>query len=90
VWLVAVLANCSLTARFVTANSQPNGVTDEQFLELRANWSEGAIAEILSVVAMFAFLNRWNDTMATPLEMRPVEVAQQALGALGWEVGKHG
>ena len=74
----------------LAASSQPNAVTDEQFLELRAHWSEGEIVEILGVVAMFAFLNRWNDTMATPLEMRPVEVAQRALGAQGWDVGKHG
>jgi len=74
----------------LAASSQPNAVTDEQFAALRAHWSEGEIVEILSVVAMFAFLNRWNDTMATPLEMRPIEVAQRALGAQGWDVGKHG
>jgi alkylhydroperoxidase family enzyme len=74
----------------LAASSQPNAVTDEQFVELRAHWSEGEIVEILGVVAMFAFLNRWSDTMATPLEARPVEVAQQALGAQGWGVGKHG
>ena len=71
-------------------SSQPNAVTDEQFAAMRAHWSEGEIVEILGVVAMFAFLNRWNDTMATPLEVRPVEVAQKALGVQGWEVGKDG
>ena len=40
------------------ARSQPNAVTDDQFLGLRANWSEGEIVKILDVVAMFAFLNR--------------------------------
>ena len=74
----------------LAASSQPNAVTDEQFAALRAHWSEGEIVEILGVVAMFAFLNRWNDTMATPLEARPMEVAQKALGGQGWEVGKHG
>ena len=74
----------------VAASSQPNAVTDEQFAALRAHWSEGEIVEILGVVAMFAFLNRWNDTMATPLEARPMEVAQGALGGQGWAVGKHG
>ena len=74
----------------VAASSQPNAVTDEQFAVLRGLWSEGEIVEILGVVAMFAFLNRWNDTMATPLEAEPTKVAQQALGAQGWAVGKHG
>ena len=74
----------------VAASSQPNAVTDEQFAALRTHWSEGEIVEILGVVAMFAFLNRWNDTMATPLEAKPIEIAEKALGGQGWEVGKHG
>lgn len=74
----------------LAASSQPNAVTDEQFVALRTHWSEGEIVEILGVVAMFAFLNRWNDTLATPLEGRPIEVAQLALGAQGWSAGKHG
>ena len=74
----------------LAASSQPNAVTDEQFVALRTYWSEGEIVEILGVVAMFAFLNRWNDTLATPLEGRPIEVAQLALGAQGWSAGKHG
>ncbi|MDO8904182.1 carboxymuconolactone decarboxylase family protein [Hydrogenophaga sp.] len=73
----------------LAAASQPNAVTDEQFNELRGHWSDGAIVEILGVVAMFAFLNRWNDTMATPLEAVPEAVATQALGAQGWRPGKH-
>ena len=42
------------------------------------------------VVAMFAFLNRWNDTMATPLEAVPTALASEVLGAQGWDPGKHG
>ena len=74
----------------LAASSQPNAVTDEQFAALKAHWSEGEIVEILGVVGMFAFLNRWNDTMATPLEMMPTEIARRALGAQGWNAGKHG
>ena len=74
----------------LAAASQPNAVSDEQFARLREHWSEGEIVEILGVVAMFAFLNRWNDTMATPLEPVPDAVARRALGAQGWTSGKHG
>ena len=74
----------------LAAASQPNAVSDEQFARLREQWSEGEIVEILGVVAMFAFLNRWNDTMATPLEPVPDAVARRALGAQGWTSGKHG
>ena len=74
----------------LAASSQPNAVTDEQFKELQQHWSDNEIVEILGVVAMFAFLNRWNDTMATPLEAVPTEVATKAVGAQGWTTGKHG
>ena len=74
----------------LAAASQPNAVTDEMFSELQHHWSDGEITEILGVVAMFAFLNRWNDTMGTALEASPTAVAAKALGAQGWDAGKHG
>jgi uncharacterized peroxidase-related enzyme len=74
----------------LAAAAQPNAVTDAQFAELQRHWSDDQIVELLGVVAMFAFLNRWNDTMATPLEAVPTQVAEQALGAKGWHPGKHG
>ena len=73
----------------LAAASQPNAVTDSMFAELSAHWSEGQIVEILGVVAMFGFLNRWNDSMATPLEHVPLAVAQEAAGTHGFEAGKH-
>jgi uncharacterized peroxidase-related enzyme len=73
----------------LAAASQPNAVTDEMFAELSQHWSEGQIVEILGVVAMFGFLNRWNDSMATPLESSPLQVAQQASGKHGFAAGKH-
>lgn len=74
----------------LAAGAQPNAVTDDLFERLRTHWSETQIVEILGVVAMFGFLNRWNDSMATPLEAVPEAVARQALGAHGWTAGKHG
>ena len=75
----------------LAAASQPNAVTDELFEALRAHWSEAQIVEILGVVAMFGFLNRWNDSMATPLEAVPAAVAQRAADTAGqaWSAGKH-
>jgi uncharacterized peroxidase-related enzyme len=74
---------------FALAAAQPNEVTDEQFDRLRSHWSETEIVELLGVVAMFGFLNRWNDTMATPLEAVPNDVAARAAGERGWTAGKH-
>ncbi len=73
----------------LAAAAQPNAVTDAQFAELQQHWSDTQIVEILGVVAMFGFLNRWNDTMATPLEAVPDGVAGKAAGTRGWSAGKH-
>jgi uncharacterized peroxidase-related enzyme len=73
----------------IAAASQPNGVTEEMFAEMRKHWSETQIVEIAAVVAVFGFLNRWNDTMGTPLEQEPIEVGEKYLAAHGWSVGKH-
>jgi hypothetical protein len=37
------------------------------------------------VIALFGFLNRWNDTLATPLEDEPIEYLSRG----GWQAGKH-
>jgi uncharacterized peroxidase-related enzyme len=73
----------------LAAAAQPNEVTDALFARLREYWSEGEVVELLGVVAMFGFLNRWNDTMATPLEAVPNQVATDAAGERGWSAGKH-
>jgi uncharacterized peroxidase-related enzyme len=73
----------------LAAAAQPNAVTDELFASLQAQWSDTQIVEILGVVALFGFLNRWNDSMATPLEAVPAAVAARAVGDQGWRIGKH-
>lgn len=73
----------------VAASSQPNAVDDELFARLKSHWTEGQIVEIVGVIALFGFLNRWNDTMATPLEDEPARVGEKHLASRGWSVGKH-
>jgi len=73
----------------VAGAAVPNAATDAMFAELRKHWSEEQIVEIVGVIAMFGFLNRWNDTLATPLEDEPIEVGEKYLAAHGWSVGKH-
>ena len=46
--------------------------------------------EIVASVALFGYLNRWNDTMATTLEPLANERAETLLGEQGWIAGKHG
>jgi alkylhydroperoxidase family enzyme len=73
----------------IAAASQPNDVSDELFEKMKRHWTEGQIVEIAATVALFGFLNRWNDTMATPLEAEPVEVGEKFLAPHGWNVGRH-
>ena len=73
----------------LAAASVPNDVTDELFARLRKHWNEEQIVEIVGVVALFGFLNRWNDTLATPLEDEPIAVGDKYLAARGWSAGKH-
>ena len=74
----------------VAASTVPNGVDERLQARLREHWDNGEIVEILGVVALFGFLNRWNDSMATSLESPAADSADQWLGDLGWTSGKHG
>lgn len=67
----------------------PNEAGEEDFAELAKYFDEGQVVEIVAAVALFGFLNRWNDTMSTELETLPKQVAERALQETDWEVGKH-
>src|SRR5262245_23950234 len=73
----------------VGAASVPNAVTDEMFERMRKYWTEEQIVEIVGVIAIFGFLNRWNDTMGTPLEDEPLAFGEKYLAGHGWTPGKH-
>ena len=67
----------------------PNMVTDGDFAELRRHFDADQIVEILSVIGVFGFYNRVNDTLATELEASSIGAAERHLAAHGWEIGKH-
>lgn len=71
------------------AARQPNEADEADFIELRKHYDDGQIVEIVASIALFGYLNRWNDTMATELEPLPAQVAERAIGGVGWERGKH-
>jgi uncharacterized peroxidase-related enzyme len=54
----------------------PNEVTDAQFKDLRRHFTYAQIVEIVAVISMFGFLNRWNSTMDTQLEDTPLIYAK--------------
>ncbi|MDP3355719.1 MAG: hypothetical protein Q8M51_07650 [Polaromonas sp.] len=71
------------------AGAVPNEASQADFDELKKHYNDEQIVEIVASIALFGYLNRWNDTMATSLEPLAVEVAERAIGGVGWEVGKH-
>ncbi|MDH5536883.1 MAG: hypothetical protein OEZ08_15115 [Betaproteobacteria bacterium] len=73
----------------IAAASQPNDVSDELFEKMKKHWNEGQIVEIVALVAYFGFMNRYNDTMATPLEEEAIHEAETHIAKHGWKLGKH-
>ena len=71
-------------------SAMPNEARQEDFDRLAEHWSEAEIVEIVASVALFGFLNRWNDTMATSLEPLPAARSREIIGSIGWHAGKHG
>jgi uncharacterized peroxidase-related enzyme len=74
----------------LAASSLPNAVDEPVAAALRAHWDDGEIVEILGVIALFGFLNRWNDSMATSLEPDASRLGARQLAPDGWSAGKHG
>lgn len=56
----------------------PSEVTDSQFADLRTHYSDAQIVEIVAVISMFGFLNRWNAIMDTQLEETPLAYTEAA------------
>jgi uncharacterized peroxidase-related enzyme len=67
----------------------PNAVTDADFAELRRHFSDPQVVEIVAVIALYGFYNRFNDTMATQLESSPLAAGERHLASHGWTPGKH-
>ncbi len=73
----------------LAASIIPNSVDDKIAENLRAFWDEGEIVEILGVVSLFGYLNRWNDSMGTEMEEGAIESGEKLLSNKGWTIGKH-
>lgn len=73
----------------IAASSVPNAVDKDIVDNLHEHWDEGDIVEMMAVISLFGFLNRWNDSMATTLEELPKELAAKRMAEKGWAPGKH-
>lgn len=61
-----------------SAALSPNETTDVQFARLTEFFSAEQIVEIVGVIAMFGFLNRWNSTILTDLEQIPKAAVKES------------
>ena len=78
----------ALTLAF-KASVLPNDVMAQDFDAARQYFSDDELVEIVGAVALFGYLNRWNDTMATDLEAYPKSIAEKVIGMTGWIAGEH-
>jgi uncharacterized peroxidase-related enzyme len=72
----------------LAASSLPNGVNQYLAEELRKYWDDGEIVEILGVISLFGFLNRWNDSMGTQMEEGAVESGNKMVDEARLDSGK--
>lgn len=72
------------------AGMNPNAVEPAHMETLQQHFSDKQYVEVVAVISLFGFLNRWNDTMATTLEDSPRTFASDKLAQSGWDVSKHG
>lgn len=79
----------TVIALALAAGQVPNSSTREHFDALRVHFSDDAIVEIVAVISLFGWLNRWNDTLASDLEAAPHAFARAHLSSAGWNAGKH-
>jgi uncharacterized peroxidase-related enzyme len=68
----------------LAAGGAPPCVTDGHFVELKKYFSEDAIVEIVSVIALLGWLNRWCQTLAPEIEASALAFATEHLAASGW------
>ncbi len=73
----------------IAASIIPNNVNEDIQINLHKYWDDGEIVEMLGVISLFGYLNRWNDSMGTTLENDAIDSGEQYLNKNGWEVGKH-
>lgn len=71
------------------AGHSPSRVTERHFDELKKHYSEDAIVEIVAVLALLGWLNRWCTTLAPELEPDAAAFAEKHLAPSGWTARIH-
>lgn len=67
----------------------PNIVEPGHFADLRKHYSDRQIVEMLAVISLAGWYNRWNNSIATVTDQESIDWAASNLEAVGWHLGKH-
>jgi len=67
----------------VGGGQAPTAVTDVDMAKLREHYDDDAIVEIIAVIGLFGFFNRWNDIFQTEMEGPTRDFADRKLDRLG-------
>jgi uncharacterized peroxidase-related enzyme len=79
-----------IALRFAAAAaSVPNAVDERIAADLRRDFTDTEIVELMGIVAYYGWWNRWNSSLATTLEQHPREYAERHLDPANWQIGKH-
>lgn len=71
------------------AGRSPQRVADVHFETLKKHFSQDAIVEIVAVLALLGWLNRWCMTFAVEIEDRALDFGRKHLAQSGWTPGVH-
>jgi uncharacterized peroxidase-related enzyme len=74
----------------IAGAAQPSAIDAALTERVRSHWDDGEIVELMGVIALFGFLNRWNGGMGTALEEGAADAGRRHLTNEGWSPGKHG
>jgi alkylhydroperoxidase family enzyme len=76
--------------RFAVASATvPNSVGPDHHADLRAHFTDEEARALLAVSSVAAFMNRYNDSLATVTDQASIDWATANLAGVGWEIGKH-
>ena len=82
-------AGCQYCMAHTAGGALHFGVEDKKLAAVWEYQTSPLYSAAVGVISLFGFLNRWNDTMATPLEDEPIAVGERYLKRGGWTAGKH-
>lgn len=84
--LFSLAEKAAINLAFKSAQT-PSEADDSDFDRLKEYYDEGEIVELVATASLFGYLNRWNDTMATQVELVPGDGSKRVFD--GWDEGKH-